>query len=38
MIDAMKSVDEHTRLRHDLMTEMWEAYRTSHGNAVDDGN
>ncbi len=38
MIDAMKSVDEHTRLRHDLMTEMWEAYCTSHGNAVDDGN
>ena len=36
MMDAMKSVDGHSALRQDLMTEMWERYCARNGNIVDD--
>ena len=38
MMDAMKSVDGHSALWQDLMTEMWERYCTRNGKIVDDGN
>jgi hypothetical protein len=38
MMDQMKSVGDHNRLRHDLMTEMWEAYTMEEEGIDDDAN